>query len=90
MGFWRKVLEFFEVVKPTAVEFGSDPMTVADVRQVQAALRDRIGLCRQLEIQRNCYQEELLRRGETPKTLKAMVAMYENKLRVEARVRRPA
>lgn len=90
MGFWRKVLEFFEVVKPTAVEFGSDPMTAADIRPLQAALRDRISLCRALELQRNCFQEELLRRGETPKTLKAMVSMYENKLRVEARLRRPA
>lgn len=90
MGFWRKVLEFFEVVKPTAVEFGSDPINTADMRKLQAALRDRISRCRDFEIQRNCYQEELLRRGESPKTLKALVSMYENKMRVEARVRRPA
>lgn len=56
-----------------------------DAEQLRAALVDRIRSSRQIEIERDCFRDRLIRLGATPSMLADMVKLYD--LQLKARVR---
>ncbi len=73
-------------VPATADQYGSDP--AKDVEVLRTALHERIRISRQIEIERNCFRDYLLRRGVSPTALADMVKLYDSQLKARVRAGR--